>query len=114
MHFFAFVTDLQRCLFIELWQFGPRTRDRDFYFAIVRVRPSIAMPLPPSVPPDLRILDRAMWLQITAGIAVNSHPHVKERTAKMRLQIAAGGVRGTVCGTASCGDGGVSSAVAQL
>ena len=36
IHFFALVTNLQRCLFIELWQFGPRTRNGDFYFAIVR------------------------------------------------------------------------------
>jgi hypothetical protein len=35
IHFFALVTDFQRCLFIELCQFGPRTRDGDFYFAIV-------------------------------------------------------------------------------
>ena len=49
------------------------------------------MPLPPSVPPDLRIFARAIWPQITAGIAVNSQPHVNERTAKMRLQIATGG-----------------------
>src|SRR6266446_3965557 len=44
-----------------------------------------------------------MWPQITAGMAVNSQPHVNERTAKMRLQIATGGVRGTVCGTAGRG-----------
>ena len=36
IHFFALVTDLQRCLFIELWQFRPRARDRDLDFAIVR------------------------------------------------------------------------------
>src|SRR6266576_1933363 len=46
------------------------------------------MPLPPSAPPDLRIFARAIWPQIHAGIAVNSQPHVNERTAKMRLQIA--------------------------
>src|SRR4029453_4383777 len=63
------------------------------------------MPLPPSAPPDLRIFARAIWPQITAGTAVNSQPHVNERTAKMRLQIATGGVRGTVCGTE--GRGGV-------
>jgi hypothetical protein len=61
------------------------------------------MPLPPSAPPDLRIFARAIWPQITAGIAVNSQPHVNERTAKMRLQIATGGVRGTVCATAGRG-----------
>jgi hypothetical protein len=72
------------------------------------------MPLPPSAPPDLRIFARAIWPQITAGIAVNSQPHVNERTAKMRLQIATGGVRGTVCGTAGRGGGGLSSAVAPL
>jgi hypothetical protein len=72
------------------------------------------MPLPPSAPPDLRIFERAMWPQITAGIAVNSQPHVNERTAKMRLQIATGGVRGTVCTTAGRGGGGVSSAIAPV
>src|SRR5882762_4551559 len=44
------------------------------------------MPLPLSAPPDLRIFARPIWPQITAGIAVNSQPHVNERTAKMRLQ----------------------------
>jgi hypothetical protein len=79
-----------------------------------KISPVVAMPLPPGAPPDLRIFARAMWLQITAGIAVNSQPHVNERTAKMRLQIATGGVRETVCATAGCGGGGVSSAVAPL
>src|SRR4030095_14860242 len=69
------------------------------------------MPLPPSAPPDLRIFERAIWPQTTAGIAVNSQPHVNERTAKMRLQIATAGVRGTVCGTAGDGGGGVSSGI---
>ena len=41
-------------------------------------------------------------------------PHVNERTARMRRQIATGGVRGTVCGTAGRGGGGVSSAIAPL
>jgi len=36
IHLFAFVTNLRRCLFIEFWQFDPRTRNGDFYFAIVR------------------------------------------------------------------------------
>src|SRR6266700_1544681 len=72
------------------------------------------MPFPPSARPDFRIFERAMWPQITAGIAVNSQPHVNERTAKMRLQIATGGVRGTVCGTAGRGGGGVSSAIAAM
>src|SRR5262249_14501142 len=72
------------------------------------------MLLPPSAPPDLRIFDRATWPQITAGIAVNSQPHVNEKTAKMRLQIAIAGVRGTVCGTAGSGGGDVSSAIATV
>src|SRR4029077_8025678 len=72
------------------------------------------MPLPPRAPPDLRIFARAMWPQTTAGIAVNSQPHVNERTAKIRLQIATGRVRGTVCGTAGGEDGGASSAIAPL
>jgi ribonuclease PH len=58
---------------------------------------AVAMPFPPSAPLDLRIFARAMWPQVTAGIAVNSQPHVNERTAKMRLQIATGEVLGTVC-----------------
>src|SRR6266704_3685085 len=72
------------------------------------------MPLPPTVPPDFRIFERAIWPQITAGIAVNSQPHVNERTAKMRLQIATGGVRATLCGTAGRGGGGVSFAIAPV
>jgi len=72
------------------------------------------MPLPPSAPPDLRIFDRATWPQITAGIAVNNQPHVNEKTAKMRLQIAIAGVRGTVCGTAGGRGGDVSSAIATV
>ena len=67
IYFLTLVTDLRRCLFVELRQFGPRAGYSDFYFAIVRIRPAVAMPLPPSVPPDLRILERAMWPQITAG-----------------------------------------------
>lgn len=74
---------------------------------------AVAMPFPPSAPLDLRIFARAMWPQVTAGIAVNSQPHVNERTAKMRLQIATGEVLGTVCATAAArGGGGVSSAIA--
>jgi hypothetical protein len=34
------------------------------------------------MPPDLPMLERAMWPQITAGIVVTSHPHVNERIAK--------------------------------
>src|SRR4030095_13069392 len=71
------------------------------------------MPLPPSAPPDLRIFARAICPQITAGIAVNSQPHVNERTAKMRLQIATAGVRGTVCGIAVGEGGGVSFAMVE-
>jgi hypothetical protein len=41
-------------------------------------------------------------------------PHVNERTARMRRQVATGGVRGTVCGTAGRRGGGVSSAIAPL
>jgi len=52
---------------VELRQFGRRAWYRDSYCAIVRIRLSVAMPLPLSVPPDLRILERAMWPQITAG-----------------------------------------------
>src|SRR5262249_1313412 len=37
-----------------------------------KTSPAVAMPFPPSAPPDLRILARATWPQITAGIAVNS------------------------------------------
>src|SRR5215472_3281920 len=72
------------------------------------------MPLPPSAPLALRIFERAMCPQITAGIAVNSQPQVNERTAKMRLQIATAGVRGTVCGTTGDGGGCVSSAIAPF
>ena len=36
IHFFALVTDLQRCLLVQFGQFGPRTGDRDLDFAIVR------------------------------------------------------------------------------
>ena len=73
------------------------------------------MAFPPRAPPDLRIFERATWPQITAGIAVKSHPHVNERTARMRLQIATAEVRGTVCGTAvGEGGGGVSSAIATV
>ena len=36
IHLFALVADLERCLFIELWQFGPRTRYANAYFAMVR------------------------------------------------------------------------------
>jgi len=43
-----------------------------------------------------------MWPQITAGIAVNSQPHVNERIAKTGLQIAMGAMRATGCKT---GDG---------
>jgi hypothetical protein len=44
-------------------------------------------------------------------MAVNSQPHVNERTARMRLQMATAGVQGTVCGIAGDEDGGVSSAI---
>ena len=36
IHLFALVAHLQHCPFVELWQFGPRTGDRDLDFAIVR------------------------------------------------------------------------------
>ena len=36
IHFFVFVTDLQRRLFIELWQFGPCAGHCNFHFVIVR------------------------------------------------------------------------------
>jgi hypothetical protein len=48
----------------------------------------VAIPIPPSAPPDLRIFERATWPQMTAGIAVKSHPQKNERIARMRLQTA--------------------------
>jgi hypothetical protein len=50
-----------------------------------------------------------------AGIAVRSHPHVNERTAKTRLQIAAGIMRAAGWRTGRGVDGGmVSSPIAPL
>src|SRR5438046_4822102 len=78
-----------------------------------KISPAVAIPIPPSAPPDLRIFERAMWPQMTAGIAVNSHPHVNERIAKTRLQMALGAVRGTGWGTGG-GGGAISSAIARV
>src|SRR5207244_3031641 len=78
--------------------------------------PTIAMPFPRSAPTDLLIFDHATWPQTIAGITRKIGTKANERTAKTRLTMANGAIRGAAAPDAAWADrgGGVWSAIAPF